>query len=101
MQGEHVSIKLRYITTWKTECKVQFGGNNWLFENFGSLYNFIFTFFMNNVSNQNGRVLEKMLADSNLDAVKTTLREIRDFKMVFRMDFKKPSRHSSITLSHA
>ena len=36
---------------------------------------------MNYVPNQNGEVLEEMLAISNSDAVKTKLRHIRSFKM--------------------
>ena len=37
---------------------------------------------MNNAPNQNdGKVLEEMLADSNSDSVKTTLRGLRYFKM--------------------
>ena len=36
---------------------------------------------MNKVQNQNEKVLEKMLAGSNVDAVKTTLRSLRYFKM--------------------
>ena len=38
---------------------------------------------MNNVLNQNGKVMEKKLAGSNSDAVKTTLKFLRDFKMTF------------------
>ena len=37
---------------------------------------------MNNAPNQNdGKVLEETLADSNSDSVKTTLRGLRYFKM--------------------
>ena len=35
---------------------------------------------MNNVRNQNGKVLEEMLACSNPDDVKTTLRGLRNFQ---------------------
>ena len=35
---------------------------------------------MNKVQNQNEKVLEKMLAGSNVDAVKTTLRNLRNFR---------------------
>ena len=37
-------------------------------------------FFMNNVQNQNGKLLEEMLAGSNFDGVKTTLKSLRDFQ---------------------
>ena len=37
---------------------------------------------MNNVLNQYEKVLEETLAGSNSDAVKTTLRGLRNFKMV-------------------
>ena len=42
---------------------------------------FFSLFFMSYVPNQNGTVLEETLADSRLDAVKTTLRHLRYFKM--------------------
>ena len=35
---------------------------------------------MNKVQNQNEKVLEKMLAGSNVDAVKTTLRSLCNFR---------------------
>ena len=35
---------------------------------------------MNNVQHQNGKVLEEMLAGSNSDAVKATLRGLRHFQ---------------------
>ena len=35
---------------------------------------------MNNVQNQNGKVLEELLPGSNSDAVKTTLRGLHDFQ---------------------
>ena len=35
---------------------------------------------MNNVQNQNGKLLEEMLAGSNSDGVKTTLKSLRDFQ---------------------
>ena len=38
-------------------------------------------FFINNVPNQNGKVLEKMLAGFNSDAVTATLTGLRNFKM--------------------
>ena len=36
---------------------------------------------MINIQNQNGKVLEEMLAGSNSDAVKTTLRDLHNFKI--------------------
>ena len=41
----------------------------------------IIIFFMINIQNQNGKVLEEMLAGSNSDAVKTTLRDLHNFKI--------------------
>ena len=41
---------------------------------------------MNYVPNQNGKVLEETLAGSNSDAVKTTLRHLRSFKMTLFFD---------------
>ena len=38
---------------------------------------------MNNSLNQNVKVMEETLAGSNSDAVKTTLRCLRYFKMIF------------------
>ena len=55
---------------------------------------------MNNVVYRNGKILEETVEGSNPDVVKTTLRSLRDFKIVFKMDFKKPSRHSSVTLPY-
>ena len=40
-------------------------------------------FFINNVLNQNGKVLEELLEGSNSDAVKLTLTGLRIFKMLF------------------
>ena len=40
---------------------------------------------MNYVPNQNGKVLEEMLADFNSDAVKITLRRLRYFKMTLSL----------------
>ena len=37
-------------------------------------------FFMNNVQNQNGKLLEEMPAGSNSDGVKTTLKSLHDFQ---------------------
>ena len=37
-------------------------------------------FFMNNVQNQNGKMLEEMLTGSNSDVVKTTLRVVCSFQ---------------------
>ena len=42
---------------------------------------FLLFFCMNYVPNQNGKVLEEMLASFNLDHVKTTLRRLRCFKI--------------------
>ena len=56
---------------------------------------------MNKVQNQNEKVLEKMLAGSNVDAVKTTLRSLRNFQnspILFASSWKA-SRPSSVTLS--
>ena len=36
-------------------------------------------FLMNNVQNQNGKVLEEMLANSNSDAIKATLQPLEKF----------------------
>ena len=57
---------------------------------------------MNYVSNQNGKVLEGMLAGSNSDALKTTLtRCLRYFKMnLSLLQDLRISLHSSVTLSH-
>ena len=56
---------------------------------------------MNNVQNQNGKVLEEMLAGSNSDATKTTLRGLRSFQNSFApfASSWKASRHSFDTLS--
>ena len=52
--------------------------------NFFVTYLFIYLFFcMNYAPNQNEKVLEEALAGSNSDAVKTTLRRLRYFKITF------------------
>ena len=56
---------------------------------------------MNNVQNQNGKVLEEMLVDSTWDALKTTLRGLRNFQNSsphFESSWKA-SRYSSVTFS--
>ena len=40
---------------------------------------------MNFVPNQNGKVMEKILAGFNVDDVKTTLRRLRCFKMTLSL----------------
>ena len=60
---------------------------------FRSLKAFIISFlffFMNNILNKNETVLEETLADSNSDAVKTTFRGLRYFKMALPVPFVIP-----------
>ena len=67
---------MKCITTWKIKWKVSLRGSNF-FESLNNL------FFMYNVSNQNGKVLEETLAGSNSDTVKTTMRGGLYFKTNF------------------
>ena len=55
---------------------------------------------MNNVQNQNEKVLEEMLAVSNSDAVKATLRGLHNFpnNLTRFCNFLKTCCHSSVTL---
>ena len=71
--------KIEMYNYLKNSLERSFNGGDWLFYNFKSFYNLII--FSRIMENRNGKVLKETLAGSSSNAVKTTLRGLRNFKM--------------------
>ena len=96
VQGEYVNRKQKHRTALKIVFKVSFSASKWLW----ILKAFTISFLLNDVQNQNTKVLEEMPAGFNSDAVKITLRVIRNFQNSSTpfLSCWKASPHSSVTL---
>ena len=81
MNGNNTLDSLRRVCKQKTENSSLVESINYFRILKTLVISFLLYIYMNYFPNQNGKVQEETLADSDSDAVKTTLRRLRYFKM--------------------